>query len=366
MKKTYILSLLAILALTGCINTQPTPQAKCNIEAIETALTKEEKKRLYVNIQYKINSLVDEADTYYAKTYYLNALKTYELVNFYNGKQVISKDKIARIKKRIEANTKHYYKKANNKKLATNKTKKLFYLNELMRNNPEYKDGKALYMALRQDSEIIEFLKKDKELLSKLLEKDFNTETYIQKLANVTANIAKYDDMEPLVIKANEILKRKRHILKKEAINLYKDNKPLLAKKKFTFIKTIYKKDKASNRYLYLINKNSKLYTMEKEALSALEKSNYKEAITIANKMLAFNNKNSKALNIFKKANSELKKQIPKMIRKATLYYSKQDYDKALTIFKDILKLDSTNNTALTYTKKIKAQLKTIQSLQGL
>jgi len=362
MKKIYLLSLLLVFILSGCVNTQP----KCSIDTIESSLSKEEKKQLFVNIQYKINSLKDEADSYYAKTYYLEALKTYRLINFYNNKQIISKDQLERVQKRIDANKKHYYHKALNKKIATNKPQKLFYLNELMRNDPEYKDGKALFMALREDDEIESFLAKDKEALSTLLEKDSNNEAYIKSLNNAMMKVAKYDDMEPLVIKAKGILKNKRASLQQEAIKLYNENKIALANKKFNFIKSIYKKDKTSNKYLYAISKNSKLHTMEKEALNALKNSNYQEAIDIANKMLSFNNKNSKALNIFKKANSELKKQIPKMIRKATVYYSRQDYDKALKIFKEVLKLDSTNNTALTYTKKIKAQLKTIKSLQEL
>lgn len=361
MTKLYFIPLVIILFFSGCVENQ---QPKCNLASIEESLTLEEKKKLFINIQQKINLLKDEADTYYAKTYYLDALKTYELINFYNDKKIIPQDKVNRLIKRIEANRKHYYNKATNKKLAVDKPKQLFYLNELMRNDPTYKDGETLFKALRVDEEIKLFLEKDKKHLESLLTKDSNTQEYIKKLNSAIDKIAKYDDMEPLVIKAKYILKKKRSILQKEAITIYDQNKPQLAYKKFSFIKTIYKKDRTSNKYLYLISKNKKLFSMEKEALTALESSNYKEAIELANKMLSFNTKNSKALQIFKKANSELKKQIPKMISKATIYYSKQDYDKALKIFKDVLKLDSNNNTALTYTKKIKAQLKTIQSLQ--
>jgi len=362
MIKLYLLAVPLMFILTGCVQNQ----SKCTIATIEESLTKDEKKQLFINIQHKINNLIDEADTLYAQTYYLEALQTYELVNFYNNKKVISQDKINRVKKRIEANKKHYYAKATNKKIATDKMQQLFYLNELMRNDPKYKNGEELYKQLREDAEVIQTLAKEKVVLTKLLEKDSNKEVYISKLSNSLKKIAKYDDREPLVIKAKEILKSKRSLLQKEGIKLYKDKKINLAKNKFTFIKDIYKKDRTSNKYLYLISKNSKLSTMEKEAQTALQKGDFKEAIGLANKMLSFNNKNSKALSIFKKANSELKKQIPKMIKKATIYYSKQDYDKALEIFKEVLKLDSNNNTALTYTKKIKAQLKTIQSLQGI
>jgi len=365
MNKLYLLiiPISLILILTGCVNT---PQPKCTINSIENSLTKEEKKQLFINIQHKINNLKDEADSYYAQTYYLDALKTYELINFYNNKQIIAQDTINRLLKRIEANKKHYYNKAMNKKIATDKMKKLFYLNELMRNDPEYKDGKALYNTLRKDKEIEKFLEKDTKALSQLLEKDLQSESYIKKLHNTMIKIAKYNDLEPLVIKAKKVLKDKRTVLQKEGITLYKEKKIDLATKKFNFIKTIYKKDRTANKYLYLMSKNSKLSTMEKKAQNALKNGHYKEAIGLANKMLSFNNKNSKALNIFKKANSELKKQIPKMIKKATIYYSQQDYDKALSLFKEVLKLDSTNNTALTYTKKIKAQLKTIKSLQEI
>lgn len=362
MNKLYFLSLFLILFLGGCVNNLN--NTKCDITQIEKSLTKDEKKKLYTKIQFEIDNLRDEADTYYAKTYYLKALESYELINFYNGKNIIPLSKIERIKKRIKANQVHYYNKATNKKLSKNKVQQLFYLNELMRNNPKYKDGEQIYKSLREDPEIVELLQRDKDILYTLLEHDSNNEEQIFKLNNILNKTARYDDMDPLVIKGKELLKQKRYILHKEAVELYKKKRYSLANKKFDFIKTIYKKDRTSDKYLNLISKKNKLTSMESKAFAALEKSDYQEAINLANKMLTFNNKNTKALNIFNKANSELKKEIPKMIRKAVLYYSRQEYKKALNIFQNILKLDSGNNTALTYSKKIKAQLRTIESLQ--
>ncbi len=360
MNKLYISSLLIVIFLSGCVNNFNT---KCDPKSVQK-LTKEEKKKLYAHILNDIDALLDDAITYHEKSYYLKALQSYELINFYK-KNTIPPHTIEKLKHRIEANQKHYYDKAVSGKYANDTMKQLFYLNELMRNNPEYQDGKILYNKLRQYAQVIKTLQPNKAILQELLEKDSNEQKYISSLNNIINKIAYYDDWDPLVIQGKKVLRAKRYILRDEAIKLYNQNKFAQSKDMFNLIKTIYEKDRTSDRYLKIITNDTTLVTMETKAATALKNSNYKEAIEIANNILSFNSHNSKALDIFQKANKELKKQIPKMIKQATKYYSKQEYDKALKVFQDILKLDSRNNTALTYTKKIKAQLRTIRNLKG-
>jgi hypothetical protein len=357
-KIVFILSIL--LFFSGCERVFKN-YISCDVEELEKKLTKDEKKTLYKNIQKEIEQLLDKADTCYAKTYYLEAVQSYELVNFYMGKEFIPKTIINKIKVRINANGKYYYEKASNTP-KDKKLQKLFYLNELMKNTPEYKDSEILFMKLRRDEDVKKFLEKDKEKLAKILQQNnkLENENYIADLNEAIDKIAKYDDADPLVVEAKGILQKARYNLRQSAINLYKLRKFDRAKKKFQAIYEVYKKDRISNEYLQLIELNHELVKMQQQLESTLKRSNYIEAIKIANKILMLDPNNIKV----EEKKELIIKNIPKVFELAKSYYNKQEYTKALAIFEEVLKLDRDNKTSLTYIKKIKAQLKTIKSLK--
>lgn len=351
MRFYLLLTTLALLFLTGCGPVKP------------GSLSPDEKRVIYHSVQDEIEQLTAEGDVLYATGYYAAAAEAYELVNFYEDRAVISTDKIRKIRIRAKANGKHYYNRAL-KYLKKDKKKALLEFNKMMRNDPEYKDGKSRFEQLKHDPDIRTFLGGLENGLQKALENNFGTAKDLKRITNALDKLVTYDDANSMAVKANEIIKSQRNALLNEAVHLYNKGSLNKAADKFRLVETIFKKDHTAQKYLAKIQAKNELIQVLKQARSALEKEEFARAIEAAEHALDIDSNNKEAKRIISEAQKKFEKQIPDLIAKGKEYYRNQELDKALKTFQSVLIWDPDDNTSLTFIKKIERQLETLKSLK--
>jgi tetratricopeptide (TPR) repeat protein len=351
MRLYLLLSLLGLLVFTGCGPVKP------------ENLSPDEKRVIYHSVQDEIEQLTAEGDTLYASGYYQAAAEAYELVNFYEDRAVIPTDRIRKIRIRANANGKHYYKRAL-KYLKKDKKRALHEFNKMMRNDPEYKDGKARFEMLKNDPRIRTFLAKMENDLQKALEKNKGAAKDLKRINTALARLVKYDDSNNVAMKAKGIIKAQRRALLNEAVRLYHKGALGKASAKFRLVQSIYKKDRTAEKYLDKIRLKNRLADILNRANKALAEAAYAQAIEAAEAALDIDANSKEAKRILTAARKGYEKQIPDLINQGITYYGKQDFEKALKAFQAVLIMDPDDNTSLTYIRKIERQLETIKSLK--
>ena len=367
--RNFISFIAIIIALfyTGCTqSSQPKPEKKAEIVLLNEQvkeLDAKDKQLIYRSIQDDINKYNKDGDEAYENGYNYDAVKDYELVNFYEGHDFISKKKINNIKKIAKSKSKSYYKKA----LIYSKTDKkraIIEFNSVMKNNPEYKNTQQQLAILNSDRDIIIYVN---SLESSLHTKVLNCGGTIAELKDINSKLhelLKYDYKNSVAMKAKDMLKGYSEVLVKSAIDLYDSGSISKAEKRFKYILTIYKKDVVSLEYLEKIKVKKSIQKNLKIAKLNLSKKEYIESIKYARNVLVIDPKNKKAKSIIKKAKIEARKKVTILVNRGKKQYNNKELDESKKSFKKALKIDPYCNAALIYSKKIDRQLETIKSLQ--
>lgn len=362
-------SLLTLLLFSGCITqetNQPAPEPKTEIVLLSQKvheLNAHDKQLIYRSIQDEINLFSEIGDESYEAGYNFDAITSYELVNFYEGYNTVPLSKINKIKKSAKAKSIYHYKQA---LLYTQKDKKraLAELNQVMMNDPKYKDAQSRFDILKSTRDIKIFLNSTENSLQMKMLNNSGDIKDLKSINNSLVKLSKYDYKNETAIKAKSTLKEYHKTLLKNAIVSYDKGKLSTAKSEFNSILSIYKKDQTSLNYLQKIRvKNSKDFNL-KQAKSALKKKEYISSIAYAKKVLKIDSKNRSAKKVIATAKKESKKEVANLIYIGKQQYNKKKLDKAKESFKAVLHLDPFNNTALIYSKKIERQLSTIKSLR--
>jgi hypothetical protein len=351
MKKQIILSIF-ILAIffSGCTLTNSPEKPK--------KLSEDQRTLIYQKVLNEISYYKNYANKYYRKRYLKDAIFAYEKVNFYENKSVYSKKFLDRLHKRAEINGNHYYKKAL-KLIKKDRKKALYYLNKMM-SNKAVKNGKELFTLLKTKPDVKKFLAKKENSVIKSLEKYDGTSKSLEILNKNLERLIVYDNQGSIAQKAKYKIKQEQSSLIENAQNLYESGNYIKAKESFSQLYKLYPKDKKVRSYLNKIYLSENLHKAKK----SINLKDYKEAVKTAKKILKRFPKNKEAKDILAQANGARADDIPKLLKEAIRYYHNQELVKSQKIFDKILERDSKNNTALTYTKKIKQRLKTIKSLR--
>jgi tetratricopeptide (TPR) repeat protein len=352
MRWYYAIVAASLLLLTGC-----TPEIR------PENLNPEEKRLIYQNVQDDIGYYTVQGEVLYADGYYAEAANAYEMVNFYEDRAVIPMEKIRKIRLRANANGKHYYNRALSY-LKTDKKKALHEFNKMMRNNPDYKDGKKRFDTLKRDPEIREFMAVREKAVQKALLNASGKPDEIKKINAALEKLIHYDDANPVALQAKEYLTVQRNTLLHDAVVHYNKMNLTQATKIFRLVQSVYKKDATAEKYLARIFIKEELARTLKTAQDALTQERYEEAIRAAEKALDLDSKNSEARRIVTEAKLAYEKLIPALLEKGKAYYGKQDLENALKAFQAVLIWDPDDNTSLTYIRKIEQQIETIKSLK--
>ncbi len=357
----YFVIIIAIL-FDGCTNTtqiEPTT----NLQKETQNLKPVDKKLVYRTIQNEINLYNKMGDDNYEEGHNYAAIVAYEKVNFYEGYYAIPRSKLDKIKKTAKETAIHCYKQLKTYKKAL-KRKKLYTLNKIIMNDPNYKDSKKLYEKIMQDREIKIFLNNLRNTLHMKLINNHNTTKNLIDINKAYSNLIKYDYKNHLAKEAKEVLKKEYQPLLNDAKTSYNKGNLNTAKKKFTIITTIYKNDKTAKNYLLKIKTKQSIKSDIKTAKKALHQHNYIKALKFSNKIIKIEPSNKEAKTIRLKAKNGCNAKISKLIHAGIKNYELKNLDEAQKDFKEVLKLDPSNNTSLIYTKKIQRQLQTIKSLK--
>jgi len=346
-----ILSFTIAIFLSGCVLINP------------SIMSQENKRVIYQSIQNEIEEYKIQADIFYKTGYYADAVKAYEMINFYEDREVIPLKRINSVRLKAISNANFHYKQAQ-KYLKDNKKRALIELNKMMRNNPEHKEGQILFETIKQDIEIQAILKIRQETLQKALTEDRENIETLKKISVAMNSLSEYDESNSLVLDAKNIMKQKRTILLNEAIMLYNQGHFEFSEKKFQQIHSIYSNDPICKKYLTRISSKKAFKINLAKAKDALKTEDYLLVIAFCEKAMQYEANNAEALNLINKAKEEYKKQIPKIIDDGKMFYNKQDFKSAKEIFESVLRWDAKNNIALAYIKKINQQIKTIESLR--
>ena len=359
--KTYIFLILTISILfNGCSQLNNSTPQKLTKDTQD--LKPENKKLVYKTIRDEIAMYRLEGDKSYEAGHNYDAIVAYEKVNFYEGYNAISKSKINKIKETAKKISIHYYKQL--KKDQKDKKKSLYDLNKIMMNNPNYKDSTKLFEKTIQERDVKIFLNDLRNTLRMELINNKNTTKNLIEINKAYLNLIKYDYKHPLAREAKNILRREYQSLIKDAKKSYKKGDLKTAEKKFTTIMSIYKDDTTAKKYILKIRMKKNIQANIKIAQKALQKKEYIKALKLSNKVLEAEPNNEKANTIKLKAQNSCNQIITKLIDNGIKNYEKKDLDRAQANFKEVLKLEPNNNTALIYTKKIQRQLETIKSLK--
>lgn len=360
-------SLLTLMFFSGCIEqgtNQPEPKTEIVLLSQKVQeLNAHDKQLIYRSIQDEINRFSEIGDEAYEAGYNYDAITSYELVNFYEGYNTVPLSKIKKIKKSAKSKSIYHYKQA---LLYSQKDKKraLTEFNQVMMNDPKYKDAKKRLNELRSNRDIKIFINSTENSLQMQM---LNNSGNIKDLKNINNSLhalLKYDYKNETAIKAKSTLKEYHKVHLENAISAYNKGELSTAKTKFNSILSIYKKDQTSINYLEKIKvRNSKNFNM-KLAQGSLKKKEYMSSIKYAKKVLKVEPKNKKAKNIIAVAKKESKKEVANLIYIGKRQYNKKSLDKAKDSFNAVLHLEPFNNTALIYSKKIERQLQTIKSLR--
>ncbi len=326
-------------------------------------LNSHDKRLIYKSIKNEINLHKKKGDEDYKSGYFYDAIKSYKLVNFYEGYYAIPKSTLAYLQSKSKIRAKTHYIKAQ-KYISTNNKKALMELNTVLMNDPEYKNTKKLYDEIRDYRDIKIYIDM---LENQLTEKSINYNGQYKELKSIQNSIntlAKYDYKNSALQKAKNILKEVKGILMKDAIKLYEAKKYEASKKQFLFILTLYENDKKALSYMERINfKESKKHNLYL-AKKFLDEDKYLLCIKYAKKVLQLEHTNPEAIEIVKKAKINAQKAVERFVKEGKRYYNTKNLDKAKVSFEKALAIDKTDNTSLIYHKRIERQLQTIKSLQ--
>ena len=197
-------SLAALLLFSGCIElgtNQPEPKTEIVLLSQKVhELNAHDKQLIYRSIQDEINHFNEIGDEAHKAGYNFEAITAYELVNFYEGYNIVPLSHINEIKKSAKTKSIYHYKQALSY-IETNKKKALAEFNQVMMNNPAYKDTEkqlnelksnrdikifissmenSLQMRMLNNSGDIQDLKIINNSLHKLLKYDYKNETAIK------------------------------------------------------------------------------------------------------------------------------------------------------------------------------------------
>lgn len=365
-RSKYIFYIISFVFFTGCTQlglTIDTPKAISDEEFLSLQekiknLEPLQKQIIYSELQSDIHKYKKQSDKAYASGYHAQAIDGYEIVNFYEGRDIIALKKMKRIAK---YNSAYHYKRA----LAcvkTDKKKFIRELNKVMINNPEYKDSKELLNQAK--IEMWKFLSEQENKLYQTLIENTGSVKDLKTLSKEADALRVYEYDNNNVLKADKELDKYYETLLEDSIKKYKSSGITVAKKAFKDFITIYKNDAIAKQYLAKIKAIENKDLNLKEANKALEESQYKQAIEYAKKVLDVEKGNPSANSIIEKAKEESIKQIASLVSMGKLEYNNRNLDKAKKTFEMVLVLDSKNAEALIYYNKIKRQLETIHKLK--
>lgn len=368
----YIALLILTLFMSGCVNPQrehATPSQKKEIHV--TQLKKEvkkldshDKRLIYRSIKNDIALYRKKGDEAYKNGYYHDAINAYELVNFYEGSNVIANDKIEKMKLQAKVRAKIHYKNAQQYLKADNKEKALIEFNSVMMNNPNYKETKQLYSQLKEERALKIYINALENALEAQLLNNKGSFTELKSIQNSLTNLAKYDYKNSTAKKARALLRREKSPLLSQTLAVYKKGKLKEAKKNFTQFLSIYPHDETATHYINAITfKQNKKHTLSL-ANKALKSKEYLQAIEYAQHILSLEPRNIEAKQIIKIAKKRAIEAANSYVRDGKRYYNNKNLDQAKECFEKALEIDKSNNTALIYHKKIQRQLQTIKSLQ--
>jgi Tfp pilus assembly protein PilF len=368
----YVALLTLTLLMSACVNFERenvTPSQKKEIHVTQLnnevkELDSHDKRLIYRSIKNEISLYSKKGDEEYKNGYYHDAINAYELVNFYEGSNVISPDKIERMKRVAKKSAKEHYRSAQKYLKTDNKRKALIELNSVMMNNPNYKDTKQLYKQLKHQRALKIYINALENKLETKLVNNKGSFEELQSIQNSLKNLAKYDYKNKSVEKARELLRGEKSRLLGNAIDIYKQGKLIEAKKQFSKILSIYPYDSTARKYLEEIafkqSKKRKLALAHK----ALKSNEYLKAIEHAKQVLRLEPKNKEAKEIIQNAKKKAKEAVNRYVRDGKRYYNNKNLDQAKECFEKALQIEKTNNTSLIYHKKIQRQLQTIKSLR--
>ena len=341
----FNISILTVL-FTGCVVTN-------------NSLTDQQKYDIYHAVAKEINNYKKQGDVYYKNKYFYNAIKSYEKVNFYEGRDVYSKKFINQIKRRAKANGEYFYKKALAFK-SKNKIKSFYYINIVMRNDPTLKKAIELKERLYEDKAVRAFLNKKEADVDILLSKETNSIKSILILENTLNKLTRYDDQNKSAIEARNRIDKQYSILLNQAISFYNEKYYSRAKRDFTLLNKIYEKDQTINSYL----ENIKLKEKVDKAKTYLSNEKYNEALEVAKMVLKIDKDNKEAKEIIKTSTTAKCYRINILEKEGIKFYIKQKFDEAKDTFEKIVICDPKNHKAIAYLKKINHQLNTLKKLR--
>ncbi len=330
----------------------------CSLVSVNS-LSAEKKFEIYHSVVNEIESYKKEGDIYLKNKYYHKAILAYEKVNFYEAKEVYSKEYINNLKNRASYNAKYFLKKAH-ENAKKNKIKSLYYINLTMRNNPTLKEAIELKETLLEDAKIKSFINKKEQKVQNLLNKNKMMVYHTRSLNNSVKKLIKYDDFNPIAIKAKSIIKNSYERLVKNSISLYNKKNYSQAKKEFNLLSFIYQEDKTINNYLHYIKQKELI----EEAKSHLANKNYNKASKVAKEVLKINQNNQEAKEIISASKVAKCDMTGTLEAKGINLYIKQNFDEAKITFEKIIACHPENRRAHAYLKKINQQLNTIKKLR--
>jgi len=376
--KILFYALIITLTLSNCTNLRndsakpkQEPKTKASraihLKKLNTEVKKlnsHDKRLIYKSIKNEIKIDKQRGDADYCYGYYYDAIKAYELVNFYEDSNTIPLEKINEMKIAAQQRAAYHYKNAK-KYLKTNKKRALSELNMVLMNNPNYKNSKNLYNTIANQRDIQIFLNKmENSLETQLVNMHDGNFEELKAVRKKLQKLEKYDYKNRAIEKARKILKKQEKILTKTALQLYKENKLSQAKKEFSKILSIYPHNEKAKIYLQMILfKQNKKRNLDMAHL-ALKQKNYKKATYYAENILKIDPQSKEAKEIIIQAEKEAQKTLYFYREKGKQLYNNKNLDGAKSYFEKALKIDKNDNTSLIYYKKIQRQLQTIKSLR--
>ncbi len=311
--KLHLISFFSIIFFSAC-----SPQFK--------ELQPHEKQKIYATIKQEIALHKEMGDLAYLNKSYLEALKHYNILNYYEGYQRITQAQIDAIKSKAKQSATYHYSQANKYLKEKNYKKALQEYNSVLKSDKDNKQSIEKMKQMKQQRDIKIFLT---SLQNKLQSTLFNDKGSFENIKNIywaQYKLAQYDLRDPLVNEAQQRIEKSKYI--KKLISQLKESKTLQKAQK---------------------------YFQNKE---------YLRSIQLLKSLLRENADNTKAQALLKKATLASKKKVNRDLEVAKMLYEKKQLKKALEVFKDVLKTNPQNDTSLIYIKKIQMQLKTIKSLE--
>lgn len=335
----------------------------CGVMFFPSTFTPEQKRSVYNSVQDEIAYRSEQGELHYAQGYYAAAVEDFETLNFYEGRAVIPLSRIKRIAEKGEERSRYYYERGLRVQ-ESDKKQAMIEFNKMMRCNPNYKDGKGRYERLKKEKENQKLLLALEYDLDAKLKKNLQSTGALRALSQSRDALAQYDDSNPSVKKADDILQQQRKMKLEKGIALYNDQKYDDASEKFDTVVQFYPNEPTAQRYLDQISIKQETQKRIKLSRNAMDQKDYRLAMKYAAKALEIDAGNAEARSILESATRKFEQSIPDLIAKGIGYYNKQEMNNALEIFQSVLDADANNSTALVYVKKIKRQLETIKSLK--